>query len=336
MTTDISLEQKTIAIMGATGAQGGATVRAFAALKESGNTNTLFKIRAITRNPDSEKAVAIRDSVDEIVQANADDVESMTSALEGCYGAFLVSNFWDDMNVDHEMQILRNLKEAVKKAGVKHVVLSTLEDVRDFVDKKDGASKDTWKVLNEEHGMYVPHFDGKGAVTKEFQGENLPVTYLYTTFYMENFIYFGMGPSRQSDSDPYAVTFPMGKEKLSMVTTADIGKMACAIFQDSSLIGKSVGVQSEALTCDEIAATFEKVCGQKVVYNAVPWDVYASFGFPGADDLANMFRFYEEDAEEFLALRNVSDEMKEKMGGVTSFEQFVIDNKAAFQIKQDK
>lgn len=324
--------KKTIAIMGATGAQGGATVRAFQALKESGNTN--FQVRAITRDPTSEKSRAIESLVDEVVQADANDEASMVEAFKDCHGAFIVTNFWEDMDAQHEMAMLRTLKEAAKKAGVKHVVLSTLEDTRGFVNEAE--NKDTWKLPSgyEELGMYVPHFDGKGEVTKEYEDDTeLPVTTFYTTFYYENFIYFGMGPARQSESDPYAITLPLADAKMSIVAVADIGKAACAIFQDESLIGKTVGVQSDLLTGKEIADVFAKVCGLPVQYNAVPVDVYASFGFPGAEDLANMFRFFNENADSFQSLRIVGDDLMKTMGGVTKLEEWVIANKGAFDLK---
>lgn len=313
--------------MGATGAQGGATVRAFNALKKSGNSE--YSLRAITRDPTSEKAQAIAPLVDEVVKADAKDKASMVEAFKGCYGVYIVSNFWEDMNVVNEIEVLRNCKDALKEVdGVKHIVLSSFEDTRTKVNK------DTWTPLKgyEETGMYCPHFDGKGQVTVEYVDEGLPVTTFYTSFYYENFIYFGMGPSRQSDSDPYAITLPIDDVKLPMVAVADIGKAACAIFQNESLIGKKVGVMSENLSGKEIAETFTKVCGQNVMFNNVPWNVYASFGFPGAEDIANMFRYKVEDIADFTNARVVSDDMKETMGGLISLESWVNENKGAFEL----
>jgi len=315
---------KTIAVMGATGAQGRAVVNAFHELGDS-----KYEIRAITRNPDSENAKAIESLVNEIVKADGDDEESMVAAFKECHGAFIVSNFWEDMDVVHEMKTLRTIKEALKKAGVKHVVLSALEDTRPIVNKAE--NKDTWKVIEEDLGMYVPHFDGKAEVAVEYTAE-LPTTKLLTSFYYENFIAFGMGPSRQADTDSYAITFPMADAKLAMVAVEDIGKCACAILQDESMIGKTVGVHSEALTCKQIAEVFTKVCGETVQYNAVPTEVYATF-FPGSADLANMFRFKVEYEAEMLAARVISGSIMSKMGSVKSFEDFVIANKSAFDLK---
>ena len=319
--------------MGATGAQGGATVMAFNALKESGNGD--YKIRAITRDPESEKAKTIEPLVDEIVKADAKDKDSMVEAFTGCYGVFILSNFWEELSASNELMALRNCKDALKEVKtVEHIVVSSFEDTRVAIEKAE--NKDSWNVIDEENGMYSPTCDAKGEAAREFHDEGLPVTTFYTSFYYENFIYFGMGPSRQSDSDPYAITLPIEDVKLPMVAVADIGKAACAIFQDSSLIGKTVGVMSEHLSGQEIADTFAKVCGQEVMFNAVPWNIYATFGFPGAADLANMFRYKVEYNEDFVSARVLSDSMKETMGGVISLESWVNDNKGAFQLEPKK
>eukprot|EP00957_Ditylum_brightwellii_P033903 2569156-Ditylum_brightwellii.AAC.1 len=207
---DATENRKLIAVMGATGLQGGALVKAFHQL---GTEN--FEVRAITRDPEKESAKSLAGKVKEVIKADGDDEESMVKAFEGCYGAFIVSNWWEHLDVRHEMKTLRTCKEAAKKAGVKHVVLSGLEDSRKFVNNAE--NKDTWKVLDEELGMYVPHIDGKGEVGEEYLADaDLPVTLLYTSFYYENFINFGMGPTRQADTDPYGITFPMSDKKLSM------------------------------------------------------------------------------------------------------------------------
>ena len=299
----------------------GATVRAFCSLNEKGNDE--YIIRAVTRYPKSEKAKAIESLVDEVVEADLNDEESIVKAFDGCYGAFIVTNYWETMDVEKEMEQLRNAKEAIKKAGLAHVVISTLEDTREFVNNSD--SKDSWTTPHE--GMYVPHLDGKGKVTQECLDEGIPATYLYTSFYMENF-FTTLKPSRQSDKGPYALTMPMGDSKLAMVAVADIGKMACAILQDPTLIGKKVGVSSESMTVKEIADIFTKVTGKEVVYNKLPWNIFASFGFPGADDLANMFRFFDENVKGFLSSREVSEDMTKKMGGTYNFEEWLTENKA--------
>ena len=323
-------EPKMIAVMGATGAQGGSVVRAFHAAGISA-----FEVRAISRNPDSEKALAIKPLVKEVVQANADDEDSMVKAFNGCYGAFVVTNFWEDMDMNHEMEQTKTIQAAAKKAGLKHVVLSTLPDTREFVNAAD--NKDTWKVILENDGFnsFVPHLDGKGSVAKAFAAA-VPTTCLETSFYYENFIYFGMGPAQHAPDQPYAITFPMKDATLAMVSVRDIGKGAIALFKDSSTINTTVQVTSENLTCKEIADVFTKVCGYDVIYNAVPVDVYAGFGFPGADDLANMFRYFEENAEQFVGDRNV-EKMEALIGEPTNkLEAWITENKEAFAPKGEE
>ena len=116
---------------------------------------------------------------------------------------------------------------------------------------------------------------------------------------------------------------------MPVVAVNDIGKAICAIFQDSSLIGKTVGIMSETLSSAEMSEIFSRICGQPDVYNAVSWNVYASFGFPGAEDLANMFRFKVDFYEKYTEPRTFSGEFEERMGGRISFEHWVVANKEA-------
>lgn len=324
----MNLPAKTIAIMGATGLQGGAVLEAFHELKLNGNNEEQYFIRGITRDSTSPKAEKVKHLVDEIFQADADDEESMVKAFDGCYGAFIVTNYFEDFDTRHEIKTTKNIQVAAKKAGLKHVVLSTLDDTRKIIEKSD--NKDSWKVLDEEMGMYVPHFDGKGMAAEDFC-KDVPTTKLLTTMYMESFINYGMGPSRQTEDGPYGITFPMGDSKLSLVSLRDIGRCACAILRDPTKIGTTQGITSEALTCEEVAATFEEVCGFPVKYNSVPRDVYASFGFPGAEDLANMFRFFQEFENHMLTSRHVDDDLLASIGGPTDkFEAWVRARRDAF------
>lgn len=308
-------EQRTIAVFGATGAQGGSLVKALLAGGE-------FKIRALTRNTESEKAKAIAalSSDIELMQADLDDVASIEKAFSGCHGAYVVTNYWEHMDAAREVTQFENATAAAKSADLKHVVLSTFECSREII-----KNKDEYKVFNDKY--FVPHFDGKGEHSERLQAE-IPSTLFYTSFYYENFIAFGMGPKKMSVDAPYGVTMPMGESKLTMVSVEDIGKMAAAIFSDASLIGKSVYVASDHLTVKEIADEFGKVMEEEVVYNAVPVDVYAGFGFPGAEELANMFKFYDEYADHFTSTRDL-DEVK-KLIEPKPFSVWLEENKAAF------
>jgi uncharacterized protein YbjT (DUF2867 family) len=156
-------------------------------------------------------------------------------------------------------------------------------------------------------GQYkVPHFDAKGEANAFFTDAGVPVTFLYTSFYWDNFIHFGMGPRKGPDGR-LAITLPMGEKKLPGIAAEDIGRCAYGIFQQGGeLIGKSVGIAGEHLTGAEMAAAFTEALGQEVVYNAVPPAVYRGFGFPGADDLGNMFQFKHDFNDAFCGVRDVA------------------------------
>jgi uncharacterized protein YbjT (DUF2867 family) len=285
-------DKQIIAVIGATGAQGGGVVRA--ALVDG-----RFAVRAITRKPESEKAQALAQAGAEVVAADIDDVASLTRALQGAYGAFLVTNFWEIFSADKEKEQIKNLAQAAKAAGVQHVIWSTLEDTRKDVPLSD----DRMPTLQ---GNYkVPHFDGKGEGDQYFIDAGVPTTFLRASFYWDNFVYFGSGPQRGEDGKLY-LTLPMGDKELAGVAAEDIGGVAYGIFvKGKELIGKTIGVAGEHLTGKQIAEKMSAALGEEVKYAPVTPEVFRSFGFPGADDLGNMFQYYQEFEKELGAVRSV-------------------------------
>jgi uncharacterized protein YbjT (DUF2867 family) len=176
-------DRKIIAVVGATGAQGGALVRAILADKSGG-----FAARALTRKTTGEKADALRAAGAEVVEADLDSVASLEKAFAGAHGVFALTNFWEHFSAEKEVEQARNQAEAAKRAGVKHVIWSSLEDTRRFMSLDDPR-------MPTLHGKYkVAHFDGKGEADVEFTSR-VPTTILLTSFYWENFIYFGAGPA---------------------------------------------------------------------------------------------------------------------------------------------
>ncbi len=272
-------DKKIIAVLGATGSQGGGLVRAILSDPNGG-----FAARAITRDINSDKAKELARLGAEVVAGDVDDVESLKKAFEGAYGAYCVTFFWNHFSPEKEIANATAMAQAAKAAGVKHVIWSTLEDTRKFVPLSD----DRMPTLQ---GKYkVPHFDAKGEADAVFAG--LPLTLLLTTFYWDNAIYFGMGPQRTPDGK-LAITFPLGDKKMAGIAAADIGKCAYGIFKDpGKWIGKTVGIAGEHLSGAQMAAAYTKALGQDVSYNAVSPAAYRGFGFPGAEDLGNMFQFY--------------------------------------------
>ena len=307
---------KIIAVAGATGAQGGGLVRAILADK-SGD----FTARALTRDPKSDKAKALADLGAEVVQADLHDPASVKRAFDGAYGAFCVTFFWAHMSPDTELQEARSMAEAAKAARLQHVIWSTLEDTRKSVPLSD----DRMPTLM---GKYkVPHFDVKGEADALFEASGVPVTYLITSFYWENFIYFGMNPKKGPDGK-LVLSLPMADKKLSGIAAEDIGKTAYAIFKQgpTAMGGKRIGIAGEHLTGAEIAARMSKALGQPVAYNPVPFEVFRNLGFPGADDLGNMFQFYAEfdrqlsDTRDLTKTRALNPELQ-------TFDQWLARNK---------
>jgi uncharacterized protein YbjT (DUF2867 family) len=286
------MAKKIIAVLGATGAQGGGLVRAIL-----DDPSEAFIARAVTRDANSEKARGLAAAGAQVVEADVDDVESLTAAFEGAYGAYCVTFFWDHFSPEKEQAHARNLANAAKAAGVQHVIWSTLEDTRKWVPLDD----DRMPTLQ---GKYkVPHFDAKGEANAIFTDEvGVPTTLLNTSFYWENFIYFGSGPQAMPDGS-LALVYPLGDAKLSGIAAGDIGKCALAIFKRPELIGETLGIAGEHLTGAEIAASMSRAVGREIGYVAVPGDVFRSFDFPGADDVGNMLQFKRDFNEYYVAAR---------------------------------
>ncbi len=307
-------QKKIIAIFGATGAQGGGLAHAIL-----NDPTSEFSVRAITRDPQSDKAKALAQMGAEVVAADIDDPASIKKALEGAYGAYCVTFFWAHYSPEKEMAEAKNMAEAAKAAGLKHVIWSTLEDTRKWIPLDD----DRMPTLG---GKYkVPHFDGKGESDHYFTDAGVPVTFFLASFYWDNLIYFGAGPKRGTDG-VLAITFPMGDKKLSGIAAEDIGKCAYGIFKrGTSMIGKRIGVAGDEPTCQQMAEALTKVLGEEVRYNEVTPEVYRSFGFPGADDLGNMFQFYRDFEEVCTSTRDIKFS-KELNPGLQNFETWLKGN----------
>ncbi len=288
------MAKKIVAVVGATGAQGGGLVRAIQADKDGE-----FGARAITRDINSDKAKELANLGAEVVAADVDDGESLKRAFQGAHGAYCVTFFWAHLSPEKEKAQAKAMAEAAKHAGLAHVIWSTLEDTRKWVPLNDNR-------MPTLMGQYkVPHFDAKGESDKFFIDPGLPVTFSRAAFYWDNFIFFGMGPKRGTDG-MLALTLPLGDKKLPGIAAEDIGKCAYGVFKKGrEYIGKTIGIAGGHLTGAQMAAAMSKAIGKEVRYNAVPPDIYRSFGFPGADDLGNMFQFGTDFEKDFLASRDV-------------------------------
>ena len=242
-------------------------------------------MRAITRKTDSEAAKALAALGAEVVAGNSDDPAGLDNAFAGAYGAFCVTNFWEHFSADREGVQAANMARATKRAGLKHVVWSTLEDTRKLVPLDDAR-------LPTLQGKYkCPHFDSKGQMDEVFAAEAAPTSYLLAAFYWENLIHFGMGPRKGADGS-LALSLPLGGAKLPGISTGDIGKCAYGIFRrGAGATGQRFGISGENLSGNEMAAKLSRALGQSVKFENVPFDIYRGLGFPGAEDLGNMFQY---------------------------------------------
>jgi uncharacterized protein YbjT (DUF2867 family) len=314
-------DKKIIAILGATGAQGGGMARAIL-----GDPSGGFAVRALTRDVNSEKAKALARRGAEVVAADVDDPESLKKDFAGAYGAFCVTFYWAHFSPERELAQATSMAQAAKQASLQHVIWSTLEDSRKWVQLDDNR-------MPTLMGKYkVPHFDAKGEANQEFTSLGLPVTILLTSFYWDNFIYFGLGPKKGPDGK-LALTFPLDDKKLPGMAAEDIGKCAYGIFKRAEeFIGKTVGIAGEHLTGAQMAAALSKALGQEVHYNAVTPEQYRSLGFPGADDLGNMFQFKRDFNEYYCGARN-ADFARSVNPELQTFDAWLAKNKSLIPLE---
>src|SRR5438552_18590137 len=308
-------DKKVIAIVGATGAQGGGVVRAIVNDKSGG-----FAARALTRHPTSDKAKAVAKEGAVMAAADLDDVESLKLAFTGAYAAFCVTNFWEHFSPERELAQAKNMALAAKNADVQHVIWSTLEDTRKWVPLSDNR-------MPTLMGKYkVAHFDAKGEADEICRQLGVPTTFLLASFYWENFIYFGMRPKKGPDGK-LTISLPMGTKKLAGIAAEDIGKAAYAIFEKGEeMIGKTVGLAGGHLTGGQMAKSMTKALGREVVYNPVTPAAFRSFGFPVADDIGNMFQFYTEFEQDCCDARGIS-ETKTLNPELLNFDRWLSQNK---------
>jgi uncharacterized protein YbjT (DUF2867 family) len=309
-------DKKIIAVLGATGAQGGGLVRAIQA-----DPGGPFRARAVTRNPGSEAARALAALGAEVVAGDVDDAESLRRAFTGAHGAFCVTFFWAHFSPEKELAEAAAMAEAAKRAGLAHVLWSTLEDTRKWIPLTD----DRMPTLM---GKYkVPHFDAKGEANQLFTKAGVPTTLYHTSFYWDNFIFFGSGPKPGPDGK-LLLTMPMGDKKLPGIAAEDIGKCAYGVFKrGAEFIGKSIGVAGEHLTGTEMAEKLSRALEQPVRYNPVSPAVYRGFGFPGADDLGNMFQFKHDFNADFCRPRDPAF-ARSLNPALQSFDQWLAQNAA--------
>jgi uncharacterized protein YbjT (DUF2867 family) len=258
------MSQKLIAVVGATGQQGGAVVRA---LQASGR----FKVRALTRDPAKHPKLA-----DEVVAADLNRPETLKAAFAGAHGVFLVTNAWE-AGRDEARQALAAVN-AAKDAGVQHLVWSTLPDVQTI----SGGTID------------VPHFTDKANVERAVREAGFVYyTFVIAPFYYQNLL-GAMTPQKQADGTAgWALPLDPEKRVIHMGDIAEIGPIVLGAFAQPELAGhgEHLPLVGDFLSFNEIIATLSRQ-GHKLSFKQVPREVFAGW-FPGAKDVAAMLAYFE-------------------------------------------
>ena len=258
------MENKTIAVIGATGSQGKGVVNAL--IKEG-----TFNVRAITRNPDNYSGKA-----KEVIKADLTDLSSLTEAFKGSHGVFVVTNFWEGAD---EIAQGKTAIQAAKNAGVNHFIWSTLPDVEMISNGK----------------FDVPHFTGKAKVdelVKEAGFENY--TFVQPPFYFQN-LTGQMGAQPQQDGS-IGWTLPIDPtvKGIHMSDINDLGKVVAGAFLNPAKVGNGnyLSLATEFNSFNDILEAF-KANGKEYSFNQVPVEVFSSF-FEGAEEIAQMLAYFEE------------------------------------------
>ncbi|MBJ7341112.1 NmrA/HSCARG family protein [Mycolicibacterium sp.] len=309
---------KVIAVVGATGSQGGGLVRAI--LEDPAQE---FRVRALTRSAQSANARELASAGADVVEADLENGPSLRAAFEGIDGAFVVTNYWAPRTADDEAKRTRASMEltqadtaalAAKQAGVGHVIWSTLEDTREFFGSDDD-------VPDVDGAYKVPHFDAKAEADALFREYDVPTTFLRTTLFYEGFT-DSMGPRRREDGK-LVLTLPMADQRLPGIAVADIGRTALGIFRrGAEFIGSTVSIAGDHLTGEQYAAAMGDALGEEVHYQPLGWNEFRAQGFPGAVEMGNMFQYYAQNSANFVGDRDLA-RVRELNPGLLSFRDWL-------------
>lgn len=259
-----SNNEKVIAVIGATGLQGGAVVRA---LQAGGQ----FKVRALTRNPDKHRGLA-----DEVVKADLSRPETLKAAFKGAHGVFLVTNFWEEGT--DELKQATAAVHAAKDAGVKHFIWSTLPDVAAISGGKFDAA----------------HFTGKARIDRIVQEAGFAHhTFVIAPFYYQNLV-GSLAPQKQADGS-LGWTLPLDPTVrcIHMGDINELGNIVAGAFAhpDQAGNGEYLPLVGDFMSFNEIVATLNRQ-GHKFSFNQVPKKVFATL-FPGAAEIADTFSHFQ-------------------------------------------
>lgn len=252
-------ENRIILVTGATGQQGGATARAL--------TGRGFKVRALTRKPDSEKARALTAQGAEVVQGDFDNPDSLEHALKGVWGAFAVQNTWE-AGVEREEEQGKRFAQLARKAGVAHFVYSS--------------------VASAQRNTGIPHFDNKWRVEETVRAAGFPsYTILRPVFFMDNFASPWFLPGLQEGKLMIGIR---PDTVLQMIAVSDIGQYALRAFtHQPEMKGLEIDIAGGQHTMPEAAAILGKAMRRDVRFVQTPIEEVRKW----SADYAAMFEWFD-------------------------------------------
>ena len=302
-------DTRIIAIIGATGQQGGGLARAILA-----DPGTRFAARALTRNPGSEGARALAALGADVVEADLDDEASLRAAFDGAYGAYVVTDYFaasvPDMpalssqeagqnRARRELAQAANAARAARETGLRHVIWSTADDTRPHFNRT-GSS-----IPCMEGGFATPHLDAKAEANAFFTELRVPTTFLQAAYYYESLTGGALARNPQGD---LVLSLPLGDCRLALIGAEDIGRTALAILRHpDDFIGRKVSAAGAHASGEELAAMISEVVGEKVHYRPFTWEQFRSLPFPTAVTAANAFQYFAETQEDLLSRYDLNE-----------------------------
>jgi len=260
-----------IVVTGATGAQGGSVVEH---LLKAGTAH----IRAVTRDPTNAKAQALTKRGVEVVKGDLSDKASIVAATRGAAGLFLVTQFWEKLSEEDEFKQGKNAIDAAKENKVGHVIFSGLPGVAALTSGR----------------IRVPHFDGKWRLCQLLRPSGLCYSLIFVPFYFDNYV--GILSPQPSKDNPNEYTFcvPMAGKRFKQSATADVGGIVVPMFSDAAAYnGKLVDMWAARMTLTENAQVYAQATGRVAKAYEPKCEEFAQYKFPGADELAAMFQFFQ-------------------------------------------
>ncbi|KAL4872375.1 hypothetical protein BDV12DRAFT_162091 [Aspergillus spectabilis] len=306
---------KLLTVFGATGRQGGSVIRTVLA---DSTLSREFKIRGITRDVTKPDAKALAEKGVEVVSADMTSVSSLVQAINGSHSVFLVTTPTFTENSDLELTQGKNVADAAKKAGVQHLIFSSLLNV---TEATNGRLKN------------VPHFDHKAEVEQYIRSSGVPASFVLPGYFMSN--YTSMGVIRKGEDGVFTLAYPVGEgAKFPLVDIdADLGKYVAATLKNPSKTqGSQILAATDYYTSTRILKEFEEVTGNKTRFVQVDNETYKSFmsGYLGLEMLENHLFVEEPGYYNGRSLQESQDLLTEAGYKPTTWNDFLQQHKASF------